>query len=380
MNLMTAVNTEVAIIGAGPAGLAVGACLRRRGVDFEIFERAVRVGSAWHRHYKRLHLHTPKGNSGLPFKPFPDDYPRYPSRQQMVDYLEDYATAFELRPHFGEHVTTVRPLSENRWEVITDRTKCTARSVVIASGLSIDRCIPTWPGMDTFRGSVVHSGDYVDAEPYRDQRVLVVGFGNSGAEICIDLWEHGATPSVSVRSPVTVIPRDLFGLPIVTIATAFNFLPAALVDFFFRPILRAVVGDLRAHGLQTPSDGPMVQVEKSSRVPVLDIGTVNLIKQGRVKITPAIQRVTERGVVFEDGSSAAFDAIILATGLRPKLDFLKVDQASEWQRHPRSIPAKGRAVLPNLYLCGFHVSVTGMLREIGIEARHIAARIAASRG
>jgi len=377
---MTAVNTEVALIGAGPAGLAVGACLRSRNIPFEIFERANLVAPAWHRHYKRLHLHTPKGNSGLPFKPFPDDYPRYPSRQQMVDYLEDYATAFELRPHFGENVTTVRPFNGNQWEVITNKTRCTARAVVMASGLSIDHYVPAWPGMDAFRGPVVHSGDYVDAEPYRDQRVLVVGFGNSGAEICIDLWEHGASPSVSVRSPVTIIPRDLFGLPIVTIATAFNFLPAAVVDFFFRPILRGVIGDLRAQGLQTPADGPMVQVEKSSRVPVLDIGTVKLIKQGRVKITPAIQRVTERGVIFEDGSSAAFDAIILATGLRPKLDFLKVEPATEWQRHPRSIPAKGRAALPNFYFCGFHVPATGMLREIGIEARNIAARVAASRG
>ena len=372
-------DIEVAIIGAGPAGLAVGACLRRRGIPFEIFERSDRVAPAWHRHYRRLHLHTPKGSSGLPYKPFPTNYPRYPSRQQFVDYLEDYTAAFELRPRFGEEVTTVRPTDANHWEIVTDKTRCTARAVVVASGLSIDRNTPTWPGLEAFRGPIVHSTNYVDGAPYRGQRVLVVGFGNSGAEIAIDLWAHGARPSVSVRSPVTIIPRDLFGIPIVTVATAFSFLPAAVVDFFFRPILRGVVGDLRMNGLRTPADGPMVQVAKSSRVPVLDNGTVKLIKEGKVKVAPGIKSVTEAGIVFDDGSSDAFDAIILATGLRPKLDFLKTDQSSEWQRQPRCIPIKGRAALPNLYFCGFHVTATGMLREIAIEARNIVARISGNR-
>jgi cation diffusion facilitator CzcD-associated flavoprotein CzcO len=189
------------------------------------------------------------------------------------------------------------------------------------------------------------------------------------------LWEHGAEPSISVRSPTTFIPRDLAGVPIVRIASAFDFLPAALVDFFFRPILRIVIGDLRAHGIQSPADGPLVQVAKSSRVPVLDIGTVKLIRQGKLKVVPAIQRVSEDGIVFENGASASFDTIILATGLRPKLDFLKVDQSPDWQREPRTIPTKGRPALPNLYFCGFHVPATGMLREIAIEAVAIAAHI-----
>ena len=379
MGFMPRVNTGVVIIGAGPAGLAVGACLRRRNIPFEIFERANSVAPAWRRHYERLHLHTPKGSSGLPYKPFPPDYPRYPSRQQVVDYLEDYAAGFELRPRFGEEVVAVRPQAANEWEVTTSKTKCTARAVVIASGLGFDRNRPAIAGLEIFRGPMVHSADYFNGEPYRGQRLLVIGFGNSGAEICLDLVEHGASPTVSVRGPVTIIPRELAGLPIVTIANAFRFLPAAVVDFFFRPVLRAVIGDLRAYGLQTPADGPMVQVAQSSRVPVLDIGTLKLIKQGRVKIAVGIRRVTDSGVFFEDGSSAVFDAIILATGSRPKLDFLKVGQMPEWQRQPRSIPTQGRPALPHLYFCGFHVPVTGMLREIAIEARHIAERIAADR-
>src|SRR6185312_12726656 len=198
------VETEVAIIGAGPAGLAVGASLRQRTISCQIFERSDRVAPLWHRHYRRLHLHTPKESSGLPYQPFPANYPRYPSRQQVVDYLENYAATFGLRPRFSEAVTAVRPVSANRWEVTTSKAKCIAGAVVIATGLNGDRNVPAWPGMDAFRGEIVQSGDYVDGVPYRGQRVLVVGFGNSGAEIAIDLWEHGASPSLSVRSPTTV--------------------------------------------------------------------------------------------------------------------------------------------------------------------------------
>lgn len=374
---MPTVDIEVAVIGAGPAGLAVGASLRRRGIVCEILESAEHIAPAWHHHYERLHLHTPKESSGLPYQPFPADYPRYPSRQQVVDYLENYAASFALRPRFNEAVTAVSPAPADRWEVTTAKAKYTAGAVVVATGLGGNRNLPAWPGMDAFRGAIVHSADYFSGEAYRGQRVLVVGLGNSGAEIAIDLWEHGAETSISVRSPTTFIPRDLAGVPIVRIASAFDFLPAAFVDFFFSPILRIVIGDLRAHGIQSPHDGPLVQVAKSSRVPVLDIGTVKLIRQGKLKVMPGIQRVTGDGIVFENGASASFDTIILATGLRPKLDFLKVDQSPGWQREPRTIPTKGRAALPNLYFCGFHVPATGMLREIAIEAVAIAAHITA---
>jgi len=87
----TARETDTIIVGAGPAGLAVGASLRRKNVPFAILERSGRVGSSWRAHYERLHLHTPKSHSALPFVAFPKSYPRYPSRQQVVAYLDSYA-------------------------------------------------------------------------------------------------------------------------------------------------------------------------------------------------------------------------------------------------------------------------------------------------
>src|SRR4051794_39461821 len=97
-------ETDTIIVGAGPAGLAVGAVLQRVNVPFVMLERAERVGESWHRHYDRLHLHTPKSHSSLPYRAYPRTYPRYPSRQQVVEYLDDYARAFDLEPHFGREV------------------------------------------------------------------------------------------------------------------------------------------------------------------------------------------------------------------------------------------------------------------------------------
>src|SRR5437660_12531697 len=107
-------HTDVAIIGAGPAGLAVGACLRKAGLHFIILERNQKVASSWHRHYERLHLHTVKQLSSLPYFPFPTAYPRYVPRNLMIEYLDRYAANFELTPRFGDTVRSVR-VDENEW-------------------------------------------------------------------------------------------------------------------------------------------------------------------------------------------------------------------------------------------------------------------------
>jgi indole-3-pyruvate monooxygenase len=204
------------VVGAGPAGLAVGACLQRAGVSFLILEQADQVAVAWRRHYERLHLHTDKKHSELPFAPFPKEYPRYPSRLQMIDYLEGYARQFQLAPRLGQRVVSARRMNGS-WEVQTQDTQYQAANLVIATGNSREPLVATWPGKGSFQGRVLHSSEYREGEAFRGQKVLVVGFGNSGGEIAIDLWEHGAETSLAVRSPVNVIPRDLFGIPILAI-------------------------------------------------------------------------------------------------------------------------------------------------------------------
>src|SRR5919198_101169 len=190
---------DTVIIGAGPAGLAVGACLERAGVPFAILERTGEVGSAWRGHYQRLHLHTDRDRSTLPYLRFPPGTPRYPSREQMIAYLEAYAHEFGLGPRFNEEVKRVRR-DGDAWRIETSKGTHRARRVVVATGFTGMPYLPAWPGLERFGGHVLHSIGYQDGSPFRGRNVLVIGFGNSGGEIAIDLCDNGARVSIAVRS------------------------------------------------------------------------------------------------------------------------------------------------------------------------------------
>lgn len=365
------------VVGAGPAGLAVGASLQQAGIPCLILEQADKVGVAWHRHYQRLHLHTDKKHSELPFAPFPREYPRYPSREQMISYLEAYAERFHLEPRLGQQVVSARQAG-GLWEVQTQDSRYRASNLVIATGYSREPWLPTWPGQDSFQGSILHSSRYRDGEPFRGQEVLVVGFGNSGGEIAIDLWEHGARPSLAVRSPVNVIPRDLFGIPILAIGILQGRLPPRWADALNAPLLRAVMGDLTRYGLRKLPQGPITQIRRDARIPLIDVGTIQLIKRGQVKVWPGIERFTEDAVRFTDGRQEKFDAVILATGYRPRVDAFLEGALNACDDEGTPLFSGPEAPIPGLYFCGFHVSPTGMLREIAREARRISAAIAKS--
>src|SRR5579862_1554448 len=167
---------DTIVVGAGPAGLSVAACLRHLGAEPLVLEQAPRVGAAWHGHYERLHLHTNKGLSALPFLPFPRDYPRYPSRLQVISYLQAYAERLRLAPRLNQKVQVARRAGE-AWEVSTADARYHARALVIASGYNRAPRVPAWPGQGAYRGTVLHSARYRSGAAFRDQDVLVVGFG-----------------------------------------------------------------------------------------------------------------------------------------------------------------------------------------------------------
>ena len=178
--------TDVAVIGAGPAGLAVGACLRKAGLRFTILEKDRHIAPSWRRHYDRLHLHTVKRYSSLPYFDFPKSYPRYVPKHLVIEYLEAYAERFDLKPRLGDEVRSARPGGAG-WLIESAASSIRAPFVVIASGYNAEPTIPSFPGMEKFKGQVVHSFSYVNAEPFAGQSVLVVGMGNTGAEIALDL-------------------------------------------------------------------------------------------------------------------------------------------------------------------------------------------------
>ncbi|MFC4762779.1 flavin-containing monooxygenase [Dyella koreensis] len=371
-------DTDALVIGAGPAGLACAAMLSRQGLRATILEKADTVGAVWRRHYDRLHLHTDRGHSALPGLPMPRHYPRYPSRAQVVAYLESYAAHFRLRPEFGCAVQTIHRTG-NSWHVNAGTRTWTAPTVVIATGWADFPHIPIWPGQSDYVGKVIHSADYRNAAPYAGQRVLVVGFGNSGGEIALDLVDNGVDVTMAVRGAVRILPRDLLGLPLLTWAIAQAWLPPRLADALNAPAIRLAVGSTRGLGLTISSKGPRQMIAEDGKIPLLDIGTLARIRDGSIKVRGGIERFTREGVVFATSPILAgepvaepFDAVILATGFRPNLHPLLPDAPDtlDTQGRPRVTGQSSGAT--GLFFCGQHPSPTGQLREIGIEARRIA--------
>ena len=362
---------DAIIIGAGPAGLACTATMRGAGLTVTVLEKADSVGSAWRRHYDRLHLHTDRNHSALPGMGMPRDYPAYPSRMQVIEYLESYAARFDIRPVFGTEVLCLRR-DGAQWRADTEQGPITAPIAVVATGIASAPYRPSWPGSEAYRGATVHSSDYRNPAPYLGKRVLVVGMGNSGGEIALDLAQAGVNVALAVRGPVQLLPRDLLGLPILTWAILYQHLPARLVDTINAPILRLALGSFEKLGLRRAAKGPRQMIDEDGRVPMIDVGTLGKIRDGSIKVRGGIDRLTSEGVVFDDGKNESFEAIVLATGFRPDLRRLIPDVEGVFDAHGRPRVTGAATNVPGLYFCGQTVSPTGQLREIGLEAERLA--------
>ena len=365
---------DVLVIGAGPAGLATSACLRARGVSHQVIEREGEIAASWRRHYDRLHLHTTKRYSGLPLSPWPGSAPRYPSRTQVVDYLQDYAVTHAITPDLGVEVQRVRR-HDKHFVVETSRGTRTPRAVVVATGYNGVANMPDFPGLNAFDGEVIHTAAYKNPKNYAGKRVLVVGCGNSGAEIALDLAECGVDAAMVVRGPVHVIPRDLLGRPSQETGIALSVLPVPIRDAIITTIMRFAVGDLSRWGIVRPSIGPQKMIEEQGRVPILDVGTLAKIKEGKIRVVPAIQEVFACGVSFADGQRLPFDVIILATGYTPGLDRVIEGFASIADARGRPHRFGEETAIPGLYFVGFKNPPTGALREIALEAPRVAESI-----
>ena len=362
------------IVGAGPAGLATAACLKQRGIDPLVLEAGPALGHSWRQHYERLHLHTVKAQSQLPGLPFGEAVPRYPSRAEVVAYLEAYAAHFGVTPHSGEPVRRVRA-TEGGLVVESARATYRARAVVLATGSNRVPNPEPIPGQEGFRGIIIHAAAYRNADPFDGQRVLVVGAGNTGAEIALDLAEHGAKPTLAVRTPVNVVPRDFLGMPTQLTSIRLRRAPLKFADAVGRMVSRLAFGNLRRHGFARSPLGPLSAIKLRRRIPLIDVGTIAAVKRGEIAVKPAVERFTEIGAAFADGSSGDFDAAVLATGYRPALEeMVAVPEALAADGFPRDW--RGGGACPNLFFVGFDQPATGLLRQIAIEAQAVAAAIA----
>jgi indole-3-pyruvate monooxygenase len=363
------------IVGAGPAGLATAACLKQRGIEALVLEAGPSVGTAWRNHYDRLHLHTVKEKSHLPGVPFDRALPRYVSRADFVAYLDAYAAQFAIVPRTGE---VVRRVAAGEGGFVVESAKATyrARAVVVATGTNRRPNPERLPQQDRFRGTLLHSSAYRTGDAFAGKPVLVVGAGNSGAEIALDLAERGARPTLAVRGPVNVVPRELLGMSIQRTAIRLQKAPLKLADGIGRLAGWLAFGNLARLGFPRPARGPISSIRLHHRIPLIDVGTIAAIKRGQIAVKPGVSSLTETGAAFADGSAAPFDAVVLATGFRAALgDFLEVPGALAEDGTPRDW--RGGGAGSNLYFVGYDVDPTGQLRLLAARAETVAAAIAA---
>jgi len=304
------------VVGGGPAGLATSHALASAGVEHVVLERGDRPGYIWSRHYDSLTLHTGKKMSKLPGLPFARTVPEFPSRTDLLDYLQQYTLTFRLPLQTGADVSRVVRDGAS-WVVhAVDGREWRARSVVIATGIASNPVAPSFPGRDRFGGRVRHSADYQRPDEYRGRRVLLVGIGNSGGEIAAELAHSGVSVTVAVRSGAIVVPREVLGVPMQYFTPVFGWLPrggqrtAAKMIAAFGGLFR------QKSPLPPPRPGPCL------RVPLVGFHLTDQVRAGRVTVRPGVAGFTDTGVRFTDGTKEPFDDVILATGYRAAIGML----------------------------------------------------------
>ncbi|MFE9398525.1 flavin-containing monooxygenase [Streptomyces flavidovirens] len=370
----------VYVIGGGPGGLAAAAALRERGVQVVVLEKSGSVGASWRGHYDRLRLHTTRRLSGLPGLPIPRSFGRWVSRDNVVRYLERYAEFHELEVVTGVEVSRIDPAPGGGWLLhATGGRELTGSAVVVATGYNHTPYVPEWPGRDTYTGELTHAAHYRNPRPYEGKDVLVVGTGNTGAEIAVDLVEGGASRvRLAVRTVPHIVRRSTAGWPAQATGILVRRLPVGLVDRAGDLMCRIAVPDLSARGLPRPATGLYSRV-KEGAIPVQDVGLVGAVKRGAVQPVAAVESFDGDKAVLADGTRISPQAVIVATGYRRALDGLVghlgvLDGRGRPVVHGARTPPKA----PGLYFTGFTNPISGMLRELAIDARKIAKSIAAA--
>ncbi|QKW07173.1 NAD(P)/FAD-dependent oxidoreductase [Streptomyces sp. NA04227] len=369
----------VYVIGGGPGGLAVARELRGRGVRAVVLERAESVGGSWRRHYDRLRLHTSRRASSLPGLPIPRRFGRWVGRDDMVRYLEKYAEHHELEVVTSVEVSRIERTEDGEGWLLhaSGGRRLTGSAVVVAAGYSHTPHLPDWAGSESYTGELLHAAHYRDPRPYRDRDVLVVGAGNTGADIAVDLAEGGAAQvRLAVRGAPYLVRRSVLGVPVHRAGIVLRRLPAPLVRWLTRVGVRVAVQDLTAYGLPRPDAGISARAPLGT-LPVLGTGLVRAVRKRKVVPVAAVEAFEGDKVLLADGSRLAPEVVIAATGYRPGLQPLvgHLDVLDE-RGLPRVRGARSPRHAPGLFFTGYTNPISGMLRELALDARKIAKKIA----
>jgi putative flavoprotein involved in K+ transport len=370
---MAGADGRAYVIGAGPAGLAAAAMLGRAGIPATVLERAPAVAASWRTHYDRLHLHTTRGLSALPGLPIPRSYGRWVARDDLVRYLERYVERHRLEVRTGVEVERIdRHAGTDRWELHTTAgDRLPTPTVVVASGYNHTPYLPDWPGRAGFTGRLLHAKDYRNPDPYAGCDVLVVGVGNTGAEIAADLADGGASRvRLAVRTPPHIVRRDVAGWPAQGTGILVHHLPPTAVDRAARLMARLSIPDLSRYGLARPTDGLYTRVRRDGAIPVQDVGLIDAVRTGKVEPVASVVGFDGAEVRLADGATITPDVVIASTGYHRGLQTM-VGHLDVLDPHGLPIARGGAPAAPGLYFVGYLLTLRGALRDIAIEARRI---------
>jgi putative flavoprotein involved in K+ transport len=369
---------DVLIVGAGPAGLACAAAIRHAGLRAVVLERANAVGASWRQHYDRLRLNTSRWFSSLPGARYPPGTKLFPSRDDMIRYLENYVEHHALDIRVSTQVQRI-DRDDDEWVVCTPSGVFGSAHVVIATGLNNDPLLPNWAEQARRRVTLIHSSEYRNPDPFVGQAVLVVGAGSSGMEIAGDLAEADVqSVYLSVRTAPNILLRTIGGLPGDPAAMVLLELPPRLADAVLAGIRRVTVGDLRRYGLRRPKEGPFERMQRDGTAPaIVDKQVLDLIRSGRIEVVAGVESFDEQGARLRDGRRLEVDAVIAATGYRPNLEPLVGHLGVLDERGTPRCPS-GEEMAPGLRFVGFR-PVPGFLGDVGRQAKRLAKEIARQR-
>ena len=308
---------SICIIGGGPGGLCMARALKRQGLDYEQFERHSDFGGVWDLEnpgtpmYESAHFISSRDLSGFLDYPMPKHFPDYPSNRQILEYLRSFALAFGLydKVRFNTAVERADKDADGRWIVtLGNGERRRYRALVCATGCNWDPNMPEIKGH--FSGEIRHSVTYRRSDEFKGKRVLIIGAGNSGADIACDAAANADKAFISLRRGYHFIPKHIFGLPADEVSEKGPQLPMWLTRLLFGGILRLVNGNLSRFGLPTP-DHKLFESH-----PLLNSQLLHYLQHGDIQVRPDISHYEGDQVVFKDGTRETLDLVLYATGYR----------------------------------------------------------------
>jgi putative flavoprotein involved in K+ transport len=347
----------------------------RHAISALVIEKADAPAVSWRNRYDNFRLNTNGFASHLPGQRIPLSSGRWPTRDDMVGYFDSYVRRQNITLALDCDVNRIDRINGS-WRADTSRGEVTAPAIVLATGRYRTATIPPWPGLDGFTGELVHSADFRNAWPFRGRDVLVVGAGNSAADIAVQLAENGARKVwLAVRTPPHLVRRAIGPIPSDVFLELFARVPARLVDPVIARLNRLLWGDLSSYGFGRPPLGLKATVETRGRIPTLADELVSVVRAGRIEVVAAVAALDNDRVILADGTGIATEVIIAATGFEPDLDGL-VGHLGVLD--DRGDPHGGFStdLGDGMFAIGHGIPPNGPLRAIRLAATPLAARIA----